>query len=129
LAVPSSTTQDLYNKIKQSHTLGNNYHILIGINDIYLGQEDNISINLDKIFNLLNGNITITSILPTRDALINPTIKEINRQIESLAIYYEYNYNDVYDEFIDEYGLLKNALTSDGIHLNSSGCNQLYSNF
>lgn len=109
--------------------------ILIGVNDIKMGQSKESYINSYR--ELLNGlleykptlHIYVESILPTRkpEDLNNDKIIEFNNAIKDmLKSYNDINYIDLYPSFCDKNGELISDYTSGGLHLNSDGYNNFY---
>lgn len=111
--------------------------LLIGTNDINGGVEvDKILENYRNILkeistNLPQAEVVCVSLLPLNKQLetftnINvdksmQTIVSINPEIEKIVNEFNYNFVDVFDEFVDSNNYLIKELSPDGIHLNSDG--------
>ena len=111
--------------------------LLIGTNDINGGVEvDKILENYRNILkeistNLPQAEVVCVSLLPLNKQLETytnidvdksmQTIISINPEIEKIVNEFNYNFVDVFDEFVDANNYLIKELSPDGIHLNSDG--------
>ena len=111
--------------------------IMIGVNDILRGGNvDDITNRYDSILasiyeELPEVEIYILSVLPQNEEVVKKVkvevtqtmskTKELNENLESLAIKYDTTYIDLFTHFLDETGYLNSDYTYDGLHLNSEG--------
>ena len=111
--------------------------LLIGTNDINGGVEvskilENYRNILKEIStNLPQAEVVCISLLPLNKQLETytnidvdksmQTIVSINPEIEKIVNEFNYNFVDVFDEFVDANNYLIKELSPDGIHLNSDG--------
>ncbi|MBF0553509.1 MAG: hypothetical protein HQK96_03015 [Nitrospirae bacterium] len=115
--------------------------IMVGINDIYNGQNSDVMTNYPRIIDNLIRNshytkIYIQSILPVTtqkapksinfsDNMGNKYIVEDNKELESLVKNINninVKYIDLYTEFLDANENLSDKYSDDGLHLNKDGC-------
>lgn len=100
--------------------------VLIGTNDLAQGNSDHeILINIKEIvasikFHLINTEVYVTSILPTRNNELRPNerIKRLNKKIEMLTYEQKVKYFNLFPLFVDDSENLIQELTEDGLHLN-----------
>ena len=102
------------------------HHVLIGINDIYFGIGDTYAARLNVIIGFLQGEVTVTSILPTREAHINEQVKVLNAQAREIAEHWGHAYRDIYNDFVGPDGLLNEEYAADKVHLTNAGCEKLF---
>ncbi len=105
--------------------------LLIGINDLWNFSPDTpsseyIGENIIKIAeNIKIGSpktkVYIQTILPTSRKIYKIRIEKINNIIKSKSSKYNYAVIDLHSHFANQSGLIKDDLTTDGIHLNSNG--------
>jgi lysophospholipase L1-like esterase len=113
--------------------------LMIGVNDMIKGGSDEqVITNHQKIIDELKTNhpqaeIVVQSILPhgadrltVEDAaqvatVSNERIVQLNRKIRELATQKEVKFLDLQPVFTDAQGLLREDLSTDGLHLNSQG--------
>lgn len=109
--------------------------ILIGINDISLGIDNNIILtNYQGIISKIKKDspkttIYVQSILPTNDEFDTfkkhqgkmETIKQVNLGLEKLAKDNQVFFLNIFPEFLDEKGKLSKQYTNDGLHLLGKG--------
>ena len=105
--------------------------LLIGINDLW-----NVSPNIPK-FEYIGNNIIeiakrikqksgktkvyVQTILPIKKKIFKEPIKNINLMIKKNQDINVFEIIDLYSAFVDEQGLIKSDLTTDGVHLNEVG--------
>ena len=109
--------------------------VMIGINDIiekipvdevFANYETLVEIFLEKC---PETKIFIQSTLPTRGLNstfsssfdINNKVLELNKRLEQLCYKQNVTYVNLYSAFVDENNLLKESLSSDGVHLTNEG--------
>lgn len=126
MGIDGDTTRGILSRL---HHAKDAKHIvlMIGVNDI-LNQTALKTIQ-DNYSNILNSfsaqqKITILSLLPLIDAkqtrIINQDIKTMNRWLKTQADTKKYDYINLYPHFLDAHKKgLKDAFTTDGIHLTS----------
>lgn len=101
--------------------------LMIGTNDFYAPSPGNFIPNYDEIVKTLttslpNTKIYVQSMLPARNNLRNNSeIESLNLKIQTIAAKYSVTYLDLYPEFIDNYGFLREEYTVDNLHLNDAG--------
>ena len=107
--------------------------IMIGVNDLWNENRtiDEIIFTYKEILTTLENKtpetqIYIQSLLPInkRDYPIkidNQDIREFNQKLEALAKEFNYEYMDIYANFLDEFNQLKSIYTNDGVHLTAEG--------
>jgi len=99
--------------------------ILIGINDFALGRSiENIEVSYREIVKkakdfLAGEKIYITKLLPTKNIENRPNsaIRLMNERLSILAEEEKVKIFDLYSQFADETGNLKDDFTDDGLHL------------
>ncbi|MBW4476184.1 MAG: G-D-S-L family lipolytic protein [Tolypothrix brevis GSE-NOS-MK-07-07A] len=103
-------------------------YVMAGINDLRNGASDETILrNHRRIIRTLKQShpeslIIIQSILPTRQAKIpNSRIRHINEQLAEIAKEQQVNYLNIHNWFTDSEGNLREDLTTDGLHLSTSG--------
>ena len=106
----------------------NRIYLMAGINDIKIGVSDEEIIdNYRDIVRHLRqthpqAETIVQSILPTRrETLPNARIREINRQLAIIAHQEDATFVNLHVYFTDAQGDLRTHLTTDGLHLNTSG--------
>jgi lysophospholipase L1-like esterase len=126
--------------------------VMIGINDLIRGVDDEVILdNQRQIISYLQkahpkAQIVFQSILPhggdditweKREKLLaitNSRIRQLNQQLQSIAIKENVKYLDLLPLFTNQQGNLRREFTTDGLHLSSSGYTvwrtalQIYSN-
>ena len=105
--------------------------LLIGINDLWNFSPDTpspeyIGKNIIKIADKINigspkTQVYIQTILPTSRKTYTSRIEKINNLIRSKSTKFDYVVIDLHPHFANKDGLIKEYLTTDGIHLNSNG--------
>lgn len=103
-------------------------HVMAGINDLRRGATDaEVIHNLRLIMHQLKQNhpqakIIVHSILPTRlAALPTDRIRRLNYAISTVAQEESVFFLNLQPSFMDDSGILRRDLTTDGIHLNPQG--------
>lgn len=103
-------------------------YVMAGINDLRYGASDaTILHNTRLILRKLKQNhphskVIIQSILPTRWAsLPRDRISRLNQQIYTIAQQEGAIYLDIFSFFLDEQGMMRKELTTDGLHLSEEG--------
>lgn len=127
--ISGDTSQGVLSRLSYfSDTHPDLIHVMVGINDLRRGVEDQVLLgNLRQIMQQLrqqhpNAEIIVHSILPTRlPALPSDRIQSLNASIEAIAHQEQVSYFDLQAYFVDETGLLARDLTTDGIHLSNQG--------
>lgn len=99
--------------------------ILIGVNDLNKGMNiievlDNFKI-LIEILKLKSKELYLFSLLPTKLASINSTIKELNLELEKISEEENINFLSCYKHFLDSNEILSNEYSTDTLHLNNLG--------
>tara|TARA_B100000575_G_scaffold179916_1_gene144397 strand:+ start:14695 stop:15402 length:708 start_codon:yes stop_codon:yes gene_type:complete len=105
--------------------------LLIGINDLWnfspgIPSTKYISKNILKIVKeIKNGStetqVYVQTILPTSKSIFVESINKINNTIKSKSSKFNFTVIDLHSYFVNNDGLIKRELTTDGIHLNSKG--------
>jgi lysophospholipase L1-like esterase len=103
-------------------------HLMAGANDLKNGvPETQIVRNVQQTVRLLRqqhpqAKIVIYSVLPTRRAEIgNERVRSLNARLALLSQQSQVEYRDINQWFQDEWGHLRQDLTTDGLHLNPQG--------
>ncbi len=105
-------------------------YVMIGINDIGAGDTDSIIIkNYDQLLEEIRSalpetRVYIHSILPTTAVWANcpkEKIVRLNGHYRAKALELGFEWIDLYSDFVNENGYLRQELTSDGLHLNAAG--------
>lgn len=103
-------------------------HVMIGINDLRGGATDQQLLETQRrIIRRLRqqhpeAQVVVHSLLPTRmESLPSDRIRRINQQLGAIATQEGAQLLDLHRYFIDDAGQMNAALTTDGLHLNSSG--------
>jgi lysophospholipase L1-like esterase len=101
---------------------------MAGANDLKNGvPEAQIISNLQRTVRTLQqqhpqAQIVVYSVLPTRwPQIANDRVRSLNNQIAALTQQQAVDYRDVHAWFEDEWGELRQDLTTDGLHLNPQG--------
>jgi len=108
--------------------------LLIGINDLWNnGSPDNpsseyIANNIIKISQVINAEtpktkIYIQTVLPIEKEKFKNNILKVNEIIKANEKDNPYQTIDLYSIFVNENGLIKSQLSTDGVHLNEEGYN------
>ncbi|MDF5720638.1 MAG: SGNH/GDSL hydrolase family protein [Rhizonema sp. PD37] len=113
--------------------------VMIGINDLIRGVNDKIILdNQYKIIHHLHevhpkAEVVVESILPHQSegvnwqgrekllAIPNSRIRQLNQQLQGIAVKEGVRYINLYPLFANEQGNLRHELSSDGLHLNPNG--------
>ena len=107
--------------------------ILIGINDIYnwynkwgIPSPEYVGNNIPKITDAIHKGsrhtkIYVQTVLPTDLDAVRDAIRTVNEIIRSNEHDHHYEVIDLYSSFIDDKGLIKPELTTDGTHLTQAG--------
>lgn len=129
-AYPGHTSENLLRLVEYYSSMDEpgQHTILIGTNDITQGIQDTMPDRLEAIFGLLHGTVEVISILPRSDDYRNAEILKLNERIHALTELWGHTYRDVHDDFSDSGsdGYLADQYTSDGLHLNEIGCQELF---
>lgn len=103
-------------------------YVMAGVNDLKKGLGDReILRNLNGIIQRLqvqnpSAQIVVQSILPTRSKLVdNRRIGRLNQWIAQIANRNQVAYLDLHQQFTDSDGMIRDELTTDGIHLSPQG--------
>ena len=134
-SISGDTTGNMLRRIPAfAQTRPNAIYILAGINDLKNGITDTAIINNHlMIWRKLKSNhpqvqLIVQSILPTclpsetlPINISNSRINNINQKLATIAKQENVKFLDIYSNFIDNNGYLRNNLTTDGLHLNYSG--------
>lgn len=107
--------------------------LMIGINDINGGlSKTTIVKNYEEILSRISENLPSTevycmSILPVNETLnkhlnvdvkkINNTVRDVNKEIDKLAVKFNYTYVNLFPYFSDENDMLHEKYSVDGVHL------------
>lgn len=107
--------------------------LMIGVNDLRrnLDIDHEVVINYAEIIQqikkeLPKTKIYVQSVLPVNNIVkdtktTNLKVKELNFKLKNLSLKEGVEFIDLFSQFIDENGNLKNELTSDGLHINGTG--------
>ena len=105
--------------------------LLIGINDLWnntpnIPSSNYIGNNIIKISQVIkerssNTEVYVQTLLPVEKDIYKDKIKEINNIIKVNQKTNSYKVIDLYPLFVNDNGLIKNELSTDGIHLNERG--------
>lgn len=103
-------------------------YIMAGVNDIRQGKSDQAILNNFRLMlrNLYkshpHANIVVQSILPSRWSNVpNNRVEQLNQQLMSVAYQEGADFLNLFSLFLDDKGLLRSDLTTDGLHLNREG--------
>jgi lysophospholipase L1-like esterase len=103
-------------------------YIMAGVNDLKNGVDPDVIVsNMELIVQRLRvqhpqARIVVLSILPTRLPLISGRlVQQVNQQVASAVRRRGVEYMDLQSVFMDNQGLLRVDLTTDGIHLSQQG--------
>lgn len=109
-------------------TRPNQIHLMAGINDLKNGASDREVIsNIQQIVQHLQrqhprAEVVVYALLPTRlSRLPSDRIRHLNHQIAHVADYHGAGFIDLQSRFTDHRGLLRQDLTTDGLHLSEQG--------
>ncbi len=134
LGISADTTDGVLQRLDQVIDFEpNQLFLLIGINDF--GSEaktpEEVIVNYRLILDKLSSNIPETkiyvqSILPVNNRKFsfradNQDLMVVNQVLKELALEYNYQYIDLYSQFINVENQLSLEYTDDGLHLNSQG--------
>jgi len=103
--------------------------ILIGTNDLAHGHStESILRSIEQMSSSArkhNAAVMLCSVLPVRGdaARVRPreAIEQLNSGLQALAHAQGVAYIDLYSELLDDHGVLAEAYTADGLHLNAAG--------
>ena len=101
--------------------------LMTGINNIANEEYDIIDPYRELVRNLTTwykrSKLVVQSILPVELTWVNnETIKDINRELEKLALEYNFEYLDIYGLFVDAKGNTNDGyISDDGVHLAARG--------
>lgn len=109
--------------------------IMIGINDLAKGiSPDRIIENIKTIVSTVHSTSPRTKIYIQSMLPVNPgfnsfkghtakgkMVEAINKKLRQMASSHSYSFIDLYHQFVDSMGNLRNDLTNDGLHLNGDG--------
>lgn len=127
--ISGDTTSGLLRRISLfANTRPEVIYVMAGINDLRRGSTDlSVQMNLNAVIRQLrsqhpDAQIVIQSILPTRFATL-PTnrIGRLNQELAFIARSEGVQFLDLTTDFLDGEGLLRQELTTDGLHLNHQG--------
>ena len=103
-------------------------YVMAGINDLKNGVSDGkILHNFRQMIRQLRRNhprsrLIVQSILPTRHNRVpNPRIRNLNQKLASLVQQEGASFLDLYENFTDGQGQMRQDLTTDGLHLSPRG--------
>lgn len=107
-------------------------YVMAGINDLLHGvpQEETVRNYQMILETLLRGTpkerVYVQSVLPVRSfggdaGQVNAEVAKLNESLQALARQLGVTYIDLYSVFADKEGLLREDLTTDGLHLNHEG--------
>lgn len=123
-----NSTQILNRLEALSKTRPDTIYVMAGTNDLRQGVRDEVILdNIRQIVTRLRQNhpeaqVVVESILPTRlSAISNDRIRNLNQQIAAIAKEQQAGYLNLNALFADSQGLMRQDLTTDGIHLSSRG--------
>ena len=105
--------------------------LLIGINDLWnvspnIPDLEYIGNNIIEIAKLIKQNssetkVYVQTILPIEKKIFKEPIKSVNSMIKRNQDTNVFEIIDLYSVFVNEQGLIKNDLSTDGVHLNEAG--------
>ena len=106
--------------------------LLIGINDLWnndspdIPSTDYIANNIVKIANVISTKtpktkIYVQTVLPIEKEKFKNNILKVNQLIKTKEEENKYKIIDLYSVFVNDDGLIKDDLSTDGIHLNEKG--------
>ena len=111
-----------------SQTRPDTIYVMAGTNDLRQGARDDVILdNIRQIVSRLRQNhpqaqVVVESILPTRlSAISNDRISYLNQQIAAIAKRQGAGYLNLNALFADSQGVMRQELTTDGIHLSRQG--------
>lgn len=123
-----NTSQILKRLSAFSQTRPDTIYVMAGTNDLRQGASDRVILsNLSQIVRRLRQNhpqakVIVQSVLPMRlPAIPNERIRNLNQQIAIVARQQGAGYLNLNTLFADEQGEMRQALTTDGIHLTLRG--------
>jgi lysophospholipase L1-like esterase len=131
-----NSTQILNRLDAFSGTRPDTIYVMAGTNDLRQGVRDEVILdNIRQIVSRLRQNhpqskVVVESILPTRSSsistdlkglLLNERIRNLNQQIAAIAQQQQAGYLNLNALFSDSQGLMRQDLTTDGIHLSPRG--------
>ncbi|HAX86363.1 MAG TPA: acylhydrolase [Cyanobacteria bacterium UBA11370] len=123
-----NSTQILNRLSAFSQTRPNTIYLMAGTNDLRQGVSDRVILdNTRQILRRLRqthpqAQVIVQSILPMRlGAIPTERIRNLNQQIALIAQQEGAGYLNLHSLFVDDEGQLRRDLTTDGIHLASSG--------
>jgi lysophospholipase L1-like esterase len=130
LGISGETVDGLLSRKERIHSQIENPDVIFlmtGINNIANEQFEVLAPYREIVRNLTTwykkAKVVIQSILPVEMTWIsNNVIKDINRQLERIALEFHAEYLDVYNLFVDSNGIPKKGhLSDDGVHLAGEG--------
>lgn len=107
------------------------YHVLIGNNDVHHGVSEGYLERMNEILALLEGEVIVTSMMPTRHATCNEQILALNPELQALVEWWGAEYRNRYPEFLGANGFVNEGYilnTTDYMngHLNPEGCARMF---
>jgi lysophospholipase L1-like esterase len=128
-SISGDTTAGILQRVRLfANTRPTTIHLMAGANDLKNGvPEAQIISNLQRTVRTLQqqhpqAQIVVYSVLPTRwPQIANDRVRSLNNQIAALTQQQAVDYRDVHAWFEDEWGELRQDLTTDGLHLNPQG--------
>lgn len=132
--ISGDVTDGVLNRLDEiTHFKPKTVFLLIGINDLFnlhyqkqIPSTEYVAKNIIKITDSIYQKspetiIYLQTILPTAEAYMANYINQVNKIIRNNKIDVNYKLIDLHNEFVNENGLIKSELTSDGTHLNELG--------
>ncbi|QOD60875.1 polysaccharide deacetylase family protein [Polaribacter haliotis] len=132
--ISGDVTDGVLNRLDEiTHFKPKTVFLLIGINDLFnlhyqkqIPSTEYVAKNIIKITDSIHQKspetiIYLQTILPTAEVYMTDYINQVNNIIRNNKIDVNYKLIDLHNEFVNENGLIKPELTSDGTHLNELG--------
>ncbi|GBF78788.1 GDSL-type esterase/lipase family protein [Aphanothece sacrum] len=132
--ISGDTTDGILNRIDEIiDAKPRKLFIMIGTNDIWNEQKtvDEVILNYQEILDIIKTkspqtSVYIQSILPVNNinyslSIDSNDLSPINDKLKKLAQEFNYQYIDLYSNFIDTSNQLNSNYTYDGVHLNGKG--------
>ena len=130
LGISGETVEEMIDRrdhIRAQASVPNCVFLMTGINNVLQGRSDFMGTYAELVRSFATwwkgASIVVQSLLPVDYSWIgNDTIKELNRQLASIAKEQGADYLDIYAAFVDREGRPKvGYLSDDGVHLASKG--------
>ncbi|MDJ0602080.1 MAG: GDSL-type esterase/lipase family protein [Crocosphaera sp.] len=132
--ISGDTTEGVLNRLDEIiNVQPQKIFIMIGVNDLWNENRtvEQIIANYQEILTTLKyqtpaSKVYIQSLLPINNRdyplkINNKDVMEVNQKLQILATEFNYEYLDLYPQFIDEFNQLKTTYTNDGVHLTTEG--------